>query len=149
MNIDKALLTGFEFTWNQYLLPQLQHLFNASYTYGKNDVTDKPLPQIYPMDLRYALEGNFVDNKISPYIQLRHVLKQDRVADYFGEVATPAFTTLNIGIKTIPLKNLSLSATVNNLFNEAYREHLSRFIRPILPLNAPGRSFVIMAEYIF
>ncbi len=149
MNIDKALLTGFEFTWNQYLLPQLQHQFNASYTYGKNDVTDKPLPQIYPMDLRYALEGNFVDNKISPYIQLRHVLKQDRVADYFGEVATPAFTTLNIGIKTIPLKNLSLSATVNNLFNEAYREHLSRFIRPILPLNAPGRSFVIMAEYIF
>lgn len=149
MNIDKALLTGFEFTWNQYLLPQLQHQFNASYTYGKNDVTGKPLPQIYPMDLRYALEGNFVDNKISPYVQLRHVLKQDRVADDYGEIATPAFTTVNIGIKTIPVKNLSLSASINNLLNAAYREHLSRFIRPNLPLNAPGRSFVVMAAYAF
>ena len=148
-NIDKALLAGFEFSWNQLWIPQLQQQFNVSYTYGKNDVTGKPLPQISPMDIRYLVEGKFLENKLSPYVQLRHVLKQNRVADDFGEMPTLEFTTVSLGVRTEPVKNLMLTAALNNLFNRAYREHLSRFITPTLPLNAPGRSFVIMASYSF
>ena len=149
MNIDRALLTGFECSWNQLFIPILQHQFNVSYTYGKNDVSGKPLPQISPMDFRYLLEGRLVENKLMPYVQLRYVLKQERLADDFGEKATPEFTVLNLGIKTEPVKNLMVTAAVNNLFDRAYREHLSRFIRPTLALNAPGRSFVLMASYSF
>ena len=149
INIDRALLAGFEFSWNQLFIPQLQQQFNVSYTYGKNDVTGKPLPQISPMDFRYLLEGRFIENKLMPYVQLRHVLKQERVADDYKESRTPEFTTVNLGIKTEPVKNLMVTAALNNLFDRAYREHLSRFIRPTLALNAPGRSFVIMASYSF
>jgi len=148
-NIDKAVLTGFELSWSQLLMPQLQQQLNVSYTYGRNNFTGKPLPQISPMEIRFVLEGKLLENRLAPYTQLRHVLKQNRVADDFGEKKTPEFTTVNLGVRTEFAKSLLISAEVNNLLNRAYREHLSRFIRPTLPLNAPGRSLVLMASYSF
>jgi len=127
----------------------LQQQLNVSYTYGRNNFTGKPLPQISPMEIRFVLEGKLLENRLAPYTQLRHVLKQNRVADDFGEKKTPEFTTVNLGVRTEFAKSLLISAEVNNLLNRAYREHLSRFIRPTLPLNAPGRSLVLMASYSF
>ena len=34
-----------------------------------------------------------------------------------------------------------------NVFDVAYREHLSRFIKPTLPLNNVGRNVVLMMVY--
>ena len=149
VNIGKASLYGFEFSWQQQWLPFLQQQFTIAYTYGKNNSIGKPLPEIAPMDFRYRLEGNFLKNKIMPYTQLRHALKQNRIAGDFGEKTTPAFTTVDLGIKTALVKNLQFTLAVNNLMNEAYREHLSRYIRPTLPLNGLGRSVVFMASYSF
>jgi iron complex outermembrane recepter protein len=149
MNIDRALLTGFEFEWAQQYIPQLQHRLSVAYSYGKNDDTGKPLPQIAPLDLNYTLEGKLLQNKVMPYAQLRYVAKQDRVAEDYGEAKTPEFTTMNIGLRAEFVKNLQFSLAVNNIFDRAYREHLSRFITATKPLNSTGRSIVIMASYTF
>lgn len=149
INIDKAALTGFEFVWHQQIFGALQHQLVINYTYGQNENSHKPLPEIAPMDLRYRLQSNLLKNKILPYAQVRHVLKQNRIATDFGEKATPAFTTIDVGIKTPPVKNFQLTLAANNLFDEAHREHLSRYIRPTLPLNSVGRNIVIMASYSF
>ncbi|MBC6489588.1 TonB-dependent receptor domain-containing protein [Flavihumibacter stibioxidans] len=149
INIDEARLAGFEFSWQQQWLPVLQHQLTAAYTWGENKTTGKPLPEIAPMDLRYRLEGKLFRDKIMPYGQLRHSLKQDRIADDFGEKKTASFTTLDLGARAVVVKNLQLTVAVNNITDVAYREHLSRYIRPTLPLNAPGRSLVLMASYSF
>ena len=149
INIKDALLYGFEFSWQQQWLPVLQQQFTVSYTYGENKSSHNPLPEIAPMDIRYRLQSKLWKNKLMPYAQLRHALKQSRVAVDFGEPETPAFTTIDIGLKTELVKKLQFTLAINNLLNKAYREHLSRFIRPGLPLNAPGRSLVLMASYSF
>lgn len=149
VNLNKAFLTGFEFNWMQQWIPELMQQLTAAYTYAKNNDNGEPLPQIAPFDLRYSLEGRLWENKMLPYAQLRWVAKQNRVASDFGEAKTPEFTTMNIGVKSELMKNLQVTASVNNIFNRAYREHLSRFISPTLPLNSPGRSFVIMASISF
>ena len=149
INIDQADLYGFEFNWQQQWLPVLQQQFSVACIYGNNKSTGKPLPEIAPMDFRYRLEGNLFKNKLMPYSQLRYVLKQSRVADDFGEKATPSFTTVDVGIKTALMKNFQFTIAINNLLNKAYREHLSRFIRPTLPLNSTGRTVVMMASYNF
>jgi iron complex outermembrane receptor protein len=149
INIDKAAFTGFEFAWQQKWLQMLQQQLTVSYTYGKNRITGEPLPEIAPLDFRYRLETGFSKSQIMPYSQLRHVLKQDRVANGFGEKTTPAFTTIDIGVKTGFVKNLMITLGINNLFDETYREHLSRYILPTLPLNSVGRSIVIVGSYSF
>ena len=149
INIDEAMIYGFEFSWQQQLFPVLQQQFSVAYTHGKNNSTGKPLPEIAPMDFRYRLEGSILKNKLVPYTQLRHAIKQDRIADDFGEKATPAFTTVDLGIKAALARNFQFTIAVNNLLNEAYREHLSRYISPTLALNSAGRSVVMMASYNF
>ena len=148
INIDRAELLGFEFSWQQHLLSVLQQQLTISYTYGENKGSQKPLAEIAPMDLRYRVEGRLFKNKLSPYIHIRHALKQNRVADDFGEKTTAAFTTVDAGTKLIAT-NFQITLAVNNLFDEAYREHLSRYIRPTLPLNSVGRSMIIMVSYSF
>lgn len=149
VNLDKALLVGFEFSWAQQYLPGLAHQVSAAYTYGKNKGNGHPLPQIAPFDLRYQLEGKLWKNRILPFAQLRWVAAQNRFDKDYGEVATPEFTTINMGIKTEIVRNFQVTASFNNLLNRAYREHLSRFIKPGFPLNSPGRSFSVVASYSF
>ncbi|HRO84922.1 MAG TPA: TonB-dependent receptor [Niabella sp.] len=149
INIDKALLYGFELSWTHKWLPVLLHQFSATYTYGKNNESKKPLPQIAPLDIRLLLEGSVWKNRLIPYSQIRYVAKQDRVADDYGEVKTPEFSVVDLGVRTEFSKKIQISVAVNNLFNKAYREHLSRFIAVGKPLNSPGRNFIIMASYNF
>jgi iron complex outermembrane receptor protein len=148
-NIDKALLYGFEFSWHQDWLPQLGNQLKLVYTYGQNKSADTPLPEICPFSIRYNVEGRFWSNKLMPYVNLRHSITQNRIANDFGEKATPSFTVVDIGIKAIIIKNLQTLIAVDNLFNKEYREHLSRFIPPAQPLNSVGRSLVLNVSYSF
>lgn len=100
INIDKALLYGFELSWTHKWLPVLLHQFSATYTYGKNNESKKPLPQIAPLDIRLLLEGSVWKNRLIPYSQIRYVAKQDRVADDYGEVKTPEFSVVDLGVRT-------------------------------------------------
>lgn len=63
INIDKATLYGFEFGWQQIWCPALKQQLTFAYTYGKNNSSGNPLPEIAPADLRYRLEGKMAKEK--------------------------------------------------------------------------------------
>jgi iron complex outermembrane receptor protein len=148
-NIDNALLYGFELSWYQDLFPKLSNQLKLVYTYGQNKTADTPLPEIVPFSIRYNVEGKLLANKIMPYVNLRHSFAQNRIANDFGEKNTSAFTVVDIGIKMMIFKNLQSLIAIENLFNEEYREHLSRFISPTQPLNSLGRSLAVNISYTF
>ncbi|MCK3683345.1 TonB-dependent receptor [Maribellus sp. YY47] len=145
VNIDKALMTGFEGSWKQQFSDNLSHDLSVAFTYGQNKDADEALPEIPPLDVRYRLTGSFADNKIRPEILLRHSFKQDRVATSYGETKTPEFTVVDAKIAWQISAPLSLSGGVLNLLDTAYYEHLARSVRSAeaRPIYSPGRSFYI------
>jgi iron complex outermembrane receptor protein len=148
-NINSAYLYGFELSWHKDWLPQLSNQVRIVYTYGQNKTADSPLPEICPLSFRYNIEGRLMHNKIIPYMNLRYSFAQNRIANDFGEKNTPAFAVADIGLRALIIKNLQTLIAVDNIFNKEYREHLSRFIAPTIPLNSVGRSLVINVSYSF
>lgn len=145
INIDEAMMSGFEVSWDQRLFAGLTHQLSAAYTYGQNKVIDQPLPEIAPMDIRYALRGSYLDGKLKPEASVRYVVQQDRISTEFGETETPSFTLVDASVsyKISKLFNATLGA--QNLFDVAYYEHLSRSVRGTnpRPIYAPGRNFYV------
>lgn len=142
-NIAKGMKTGFEISWTQKLGFGLQHQLAMAYTYGQNLVIEEPLPEIAPLDFRYTLAGLYFKKKIRPEIQLRHVLEQNRISKVFGELKSPDFTVLDVNVKYTASKVFYFSLGINNLFDEAYFEHLNRSISGTAkrPIFSPGRNF--------
>ena len=149
VNIDKALHTGFEASWQQILSSFLQHKAELAFTYGQNTTNDEPLPEIPPMEFRYRLIGSFIKNKLRAEASFRHAFAQNRIAESYGETKSPAFDVvdLNTSYKIIPA--LSFSFSIKNVFDEAYYEHLARSIRNTegRPIYSPGRSFYFSLSY--
>lgn len=143
VNLERALLSGFELEFLQELPGQLTAGIAAAYTHGKDLASVSPLPEIPPLDIRFSLAGSYLSNRLQPEIQLRHVSRQDRVSADFGEIETPGFVLLDFGLAWRASKRIVLNAGIKNLLDEAYYEHLSRsnLITPGRPLYAPGRSF--------
>ena len=141
-NIDEAFKTGFEITWVQEIAFGLQHQMGVAYTYAQNLVTNEPLPEIAPLDFRYTLSGTYFDSKLKPELRFRYVMEQSRVSTEFGESSTPAFTLLDFNIAYQMNEKIRLGASVDNIFNETYYEHLTRAVKGTTnPIYAMGRSF--------
>lgn len=150
VNIKSAVKAGFEFSVNQYLGAGIQYQFAAAYTYGQNLSLSEALPEIAPMDIRYALIGNHLENKLHTAIRLRHVIGQNRISESFGERMTPKFTLLDADASFNFTNQLAIKGGAQNLFNQTYYEHLNR---PIgvdrRPLFSPGRNFFVMIRVKF
>jgi iron complex outermembrane receptor protein len=150
VNIQDAFKTGFEFSWTQQLLSDLQHQLGFAYTYAQDLERDEPLPEIAPLDFRYVLSGIYIDGRLRPELIFRHVLEQNRVSTEYGERATPSFTLLDAKVAFQLSKSASITAGVNNLFDENYYEHLSRSVRGNnLPIFAPGRNAFASVNFVF
>jgi len=145
VNLNKALLSGFELNWHQNIVAGIQHQLSIAYTYGQDLERKEALPEIAPMDMRYRLYGRFLKNKLQPEISLRYVLAQNRVSAEYGETASPAFTLVDFSVNYKAANHLSLSAGVQNIFDVTYYEHLSRSVVGDLPhpIYAPGRNIFI------
>ena len=149
-NIDNAMKAGLEVSWTQSLPYGLGHTFALAYTYGQDLERETPLPEIAPLDARYSLNGSYWSDRLQPFISIRHVLAQERVAEAFGETNTPAFTLLDLGVSYQILSNLKLTAGVNNLLDENYYEHLNRSVRGSMdPIFAPGRNYQASVNFTF
>lgn len=149
VNIEDARLWGFEGRWQQRIGGRLDNEVSISFTGGQDHSRDMPLPEISPMDLRERLSVRFWKDKLSASATLRHVMAQDRISTAFGEKRTDAFTTVDLGLVARPGSNVQLTLGVQNVFDVAYREHLSRYIRAGVPLLSPGQNLVLMATYQF
>jgi len=144
MNIDKAIMRGFEFSWYQEIGPLLYHRINAAYTYGKNKVNNQALPEIPPLDIRYSFGGHFFKDKFLPEFTLRNVSRQTRISSDYGETETPAFSLLDFKASYFINDKIQLLTGVRNIFDEAYYEHLSRSVKGSQrSIYAPGRSFYV------
>ncbi len=140
-NISSAIKTGFEVNWIQVLGAGLQHQLGLAYTYAQNNELNEPLPEIAPLDFRYAIIGHYLKNKLSPEINFRHVLKQSRISTEFGETETPSFTTLDINLAYYISSMFNVNIGITNLLDENYYEHLSRSVRGTpTPIYAIGRN---------
>lgn len=149
INIPEARLYGFEFSWLQKLTPHLKYTMSSTFTHGQNIKFNQPLPEIAPLEWRNRLDQVVIHDKLNLYANIRHVLKQDRVSSLFNERTTSDFTVFDLGVKLLPTKNSQISLDVLNVFNIAYREHLSRYISYTRPMNAPGRNITVMYTYQF
>ncbi|MCU4166193.1 TonB-dependent receptor domain-containing protein [Carboxylicivirga caseinilyticus] len=143
INIDAALLKGFELIWTQKIASNINHRLSMAYTHGTNNDTDEALPEIPPMDFRYSLQGLFLNKKLQPEIQFRHVWNQSRIATSYGETETPAFKLVNLSIDYTINNHFEVNASVNNLLDETYYEHLTRSVSTgTSAINAPGRNMI-------
>jgi iron complex outermembrane recepter protein len=149
-NIGTALMSGFEVSWTQKLFAGMVQQLAVAYTYGENKMDNTPLPEIPPLDVRYVLAGNYLNNKLRPEVSLRHVLKQERISTAFGETLTPGFTLVDLNVNYKLKSSIHASAGVQNLFDAAYYEHLSRSITGTSPrpIYAPGRNFYVSINLI-
>ena len=151
INLDQALITGFEMSWEQHLSSNIQHIAELAFSYGKNQDTDEALPEIPPMQFRYRLLGSFIQNKLNIELDFRNSFKQNRIAGSYGETKTPAFQVVDIDTSYKVNKWLTVSSGIQNLFDEAYYEHLSRSVRgaDARPIYSPGRSFYFSLAFGF
>lgn len=150
INIEEAFKTGFEANWTQQLMAGLQHQMSIAYTYAQDMERDEPLPEIAPLDFRYALQGAYFGEKLQPEVSFRHVLEQNRVSSEFGETVTPAFSLIDLKLAYQFTEAFRLSAGVNNLLDEAYYEHLNRSVRGTnAPILARGRNGYVSVNISF
>jgi iron complex outermembrane recepter protein len=101
-----------------------------AHTRGRNSTDDVPLAQIPPFEARLAV--NYVSGRFGAGGLLRWVAEQKRVDPGRGNIAgqdigaSGSFAVLSLNGSYRFSSVLSLSAGVDNLFDEAYAEHLSR-----------------------
>jgi iron complex outermembrane receptor protein len=150
INIDRAIKTGFETSFNHLIGYGFRQQLMFAYTYGQNLILTEPLPEIAPFDLRYAIMGSHINKRLNTAIRLRYVLDQNRISESFGETATPDFMLLDLDASYDITGFMAAKMGIQNLFDKAYYEHLNR---PIgvnrVPMYAPGRNFFFMLSFKF
>jgi iron complex outermembrane recepter protein len=125
-NISSASLTGFEVGYNAVYGNLLHVSTQASYTRGKNNITDEWLPEIPPFEARAVMGFSLLKGKLMPELSLRGVAGQSNISGTFGETRTPGFFLAHIAIRFIPSRYINISAGINNIFDKVYYEHLNR-----------------------
>ena len=133
---------------------------SLAYTHGENTTDARPLAQIPPLEARLGLglEGE----AWSGGLLLRGVQRQERVAVNQGNIVgqdlgvSPGFVVASLNAGWKPAKGWLLTAGVDNLFNRAYAEHISRSTSVVpgyavqsVRVNEPGRTLWAKATLTF
>ncbi|MDP2235550.1 MAG: TonB-dependent receptor [Bacteroidales bacterium] len=149
VNLGNAMMTGFELSFGQALAANLLAELNMAFVYGKDLDANAPLPEIPPLDLRFSISGCYFDGRFNPVLSLRYVSDQNRISEEFAEKKTPSFILMDLAADYRFNKSLKIRAGVQNLFDEAYYEHLSRAVNGVTdqPLYAPGRNIYLSLNY--
>jgi len=106
-----------------------------------------PLPFMPPARLGGSLR--YDTGRFSTGAELRHAFEQDRVSGGDVDIATDAFTLLNLNASVTLLRGglaHSLTLRADNLLDESYRESTSRI--KSYALN-PGRNLTLVYRVLF
>jgi iron complex outermembrane receptor protein len=148
-NVD-ATTWGLEGDAEYALAPGWRLGGTLAWTWGRNETDNRPLGQIPPLEARLSLD--YQHGAWSAGALVRAVAAQDRVAINQGNVvgqdigpsAGFAVASVNGGYRLA--KGWSLTAGVDNLFDRAYAEHISRAgalvagFEQTTRVNEPGRT---------
>lgn len=147
-NIGKAELYGFDLSSYFNFYRRCVLYMSASYVRGKNTGENTNLPLIPPLNGKIGLKFpvmNYFKVDISSVI----FNSQHKIAD--GEISTPGYTYYNIYLESQSLEfgatSFNIFAGVENLFNKAYRSHLSTN-RGAVTIE-PGRNFFVKVKASF
>ncbi|PRD13470.1 TonB-dependent copper receptor [Pantoea coffeiphila] len=149
-NVD-ATIMGAEAGYRYQLTEHWSTDASLAWAWGKNRSDNTALPQMPPLDARLGL--GWENGPFSTSALLRMVSHQDRIAlnqgnvvgKDFGRSAGFSIFSANAAWQFNP--QLKLSAGVDNIFNQAYSEHLnlagnSSFgYSSNTPVNEPGRTW--------
>lgn len=151
INIDEATQAGFELYWNYEITDNFKFSSDVSYTYAQNKEFDEPLPQITPLTAHAAL--NYQRKNYWINLNSRFVAAQHRISTTFMEQASDDFATFDFSIGVEPIKNLIIGASILNIFDTAYYEHLNFSYKNSNTLSGriyePGRNFTFRVNYKF
>lgn len=137
-----ARIYGLEYSLQAHTFSWLVLSGGFSTVRGTNQRIDTPLP-LMPAD-QLKLGVKFTKSRLGklndPYIFIdsHFFTKQDRIAGF--ETTTNGYTLVNLGIGgkiQFGIQKMSLILQAENIFNEAYRSHLSRYKEYALN---PGRN---------
>ncbi|WP_221800336.1 TonB-dependent copper receptor [Oceanobacter mangrovi] len=141
------------------LAERWQGTSSAAWVHGQNLTDHQPLGQMPPLEVKFGL--NYQTDDWEAGVLWRGVAAQNRVAVNSGTVVgqdigqSPAFqvTSLHAAWKITPA--LRLSSGIDNLFDRAYAEHISRSGAAIAGyetdtrVNEPGRTLWLKGQYSF
>jgi len=147
-NVDQALLYGFDMKMDIQLTDCLVFHGSTSFVRGKDTKNDENLPLIPPLNGRIGLKYRFFKD-LSINVYSGHYAEQNKIAE--GETETPGYSIYNLALYTRPIDlnfaKLKLSGGIENMFNRAYRNHLSTN-RGQLKIE-PGRNVFLKAQLQF
>jgi len=137
-NVGESILYGGEFEMEAKLTSHLIGFGNIVYAYGQNSSNDEPMRRIPPFNGKLGLRAN-ISNNFLLMGEWIFAAEQDRLSS--GDIAddriapggTPGWNVINL-YGTYTYEFFTLSASLQNLFNEAYRIHGSG-------IDGIGRSF--------
>lgn len=144
---NDALFMGFEFNFEYELVRNLKVNTAAEYVWNKNMETSLPLPFTPPFSIFAELEyGKTVTasriNYYSVSANYHYFADQNRVDRNERPTAGYSLVSLSAGFDyKIKNQNAQFRLSVNNLFDKAYMNHLSRY--RLLNLPEQGRNVVI------
>ncbi|MDQ7064697.1 MAG: TonB-dependent receptor [candidate division KSB1 bacterium] len=143
-NAGRAFTTGFAAGFEWRPTDGWLGFGNLSYTYGQDLTHDEPLSGIPPLSSIFGVRherGHFWWELNLRFAGAQQRLSaEDRQDLRIPEGGTPGWTTLNLRVGYELTPRLRLRASVMNLLDENYREHLSGF-------NAPGRNIIVQVDY--
>ena len=142
-NIGKAIIKGLEFDFDYNYLNDLILRANFTATYGENLTLSEPVGGIPPI---FGLLGIRLNRGVifSDYY-MRFAGRQDRLSSddlddpRIPKKGTPGWFTFNIRGGFYWNRNLILQISLENIFDQNYREHGSG-------LNAPGRNLIFSIQ---
>lgn len=127
-----------------------------SYVRGNNKTDNVPLAQMPPLEGRLTV--NYDNRVFFAGMLVRLVASQDRVHPGYGTIvgqdigSTPGFGVASINAGYRPKKGMLIAAGVDNIFDKAYAEHISRAGAAVAGydqttrVNEPGRTVWLKAR---
>jgi len=147
-NIGRARLYGLECTAEYNPFAKLLFYGTASWVRGENTGDNSDLPGIPPFILRIGARHPIVE-ALHADITAVVTADQDRLA--VGENRTPGSAVFNFAMRSNTLRfgniGVNIYAGVENLFDRAWRRHLST-LRGMIRLE-PGRNLFFRLRFVF
>jgi iron complex outermembrane receptor protein len=142
----EATFAGAEISLEINVFKHLNYHFNGEYVYTYNRDKHIPLSFSPPASMRNTLE--YRHKTLQTYVELQSIATQNRIAT--NEDPTPGANLLHCGL-SLPLSiggsRVEMTASVQNLLNTKYYNHLSFYRKVEIP--EPGRNFQILIKIPF
>jgi outer membrane receptor protein involved in Fe transport len=149
MNIGRARIYGYELSANVNISPSMNFHSTVAYVRGEDTKDHANLPQISPLTGSASVDY-LLQNTGTLRFQCDVTADQDLISPV-TEIRTPGHALFDVNFVSTPMTCVGIGLTVRtgiqNIFDRAYRNHLSTFRGNIK--DEPGRNYYLSASVAF